>query len=1290
MSKNQESAAKKNRDAVSSTGAPTPNIRGSPGEGGVLGDIPKIKGLFKPYKGDLFGTNGNKSGGLLYLSRMNVEDDPKVKAKTEAETKRRMQILEAMEQESEEAKANKVKDPKDAHLREKKRRFAMSLATLSSKPEKRLGIVRDGAIVTLAKLSKTPDSRIRLSCAAAFNSLAMEPTLRKAMIEQGAVPAIVGMHAAPIYMIRNNCARALCNLSASPNSEEELVRQGAVPALLNLSQVSAQLMEVVMMTLLNLSCVDDRYSKIDEVNDAVIHMGGSDLTARIEKLLISAIVNLTALKSNQARLVEENVLRLLTRIQKNNPLEIQRLVATAFANLSSCSRSRGKMTDGPARVVETLLNMVEEYDDEEIKRQCALTVSRLALDVSCREKILQQSAVKALVKMSLSRTSNNTRVVETDRVCATALNVLAADGDASDKLIRDGAVDALLELMKNGDKEVRTECAHCLCVLFDYEKGIDEMIDKGAVHALIELADPNDLKTSRNCSMALYNLLSHEEAGKVSGQGILSALVKLSYSEDVVTKITCAAALWELTELDGTDPKQLIPALIKMLSEAEDSQIKGDCAAALYNLAHNDDNCELMMKYNCLEPLLTLVDSENFSTRVQCGAILSRLSFDEENRVLMSNQTIIDSLYSLSNVEPPPGEADGGIRVLKTQQRMVNAMYNISCNAPARPLLLSSGAGKFLTEFQTKPAENIRRGCAATLCNLLVEPGTEVDIMNCGAVSALLITALVASDKAETKKICVKCLYNLLSEEACHKPMVDEGVLWGFAALCKSTTDSNALTSDVSVTRICSKAFCNLACHFSKELVGSTACVKTLLWLTALEDSESKENAARGLLNVFRSMQEEDAPVAIQSIKFLKALAQDDNERVKGLVVLAFCVISQFQSVREQMKSQKALPSIDFDVIREDPELSYAYASTVCNMTSEKESLVCIVSELSILKNLLELALSVEERTVLVVAKALYACTCDRKHIPALVKAGIVQAVQELLLSETTLGSPEMKTFLGSILFNISTEADCNLDVVNKDAVQMLRLLWQNGDDEIKRTCALTCANLSCGVVNSAKIVRQQGTEMIVKLTLRDNLKNDDGMRCVAALRNLLSTSANHRPMLKEGVVEALVRLSESKVKYISLNAAASLRTMTYNEATREALIEKNAINVIIEDTNGKGGEGKQEEEEDDDLQIDSKLLQQIEAESWSNGSRGIQREGRAQELEAAPLLEGLGDRHPVLVELPEFTVEWDKVNHNAVMEEPELSRTPMDNYNKRGGGGGGGSCGGCLTCVLLQTLKIY
>ena len=173
---------------------------------------------------------------------------------------------------------------------------------------------------------------------------------------------------------------------------------------------------------------------------------------------------------------------------------------------------------------------------------------------------------------------------------------------------------------------------------------------------------------------------------------------------------------------------------------------------------------------------------------------------------------------------------------------------------------------------------------------------------------------------------------------------------------------------------------------------------------------------------------------------------------------------------------------------------------------------------------------------------------------------------------------------------------------------------------------------------------------MIAGLAMQDDLKEVDGMWCVAALRNLLSTSANHRPMLKEGVVDALVKMAESPYTFISLNATASLRSMTYNVATREALISKNAINVIIDDTNAGDA--------DDDLKIGSKLLQKIEAESWANGSRGVQREGRVEELERQPLMLGFADETgAVMIEVPFLDAGWNKVECKAEMEEPTLER---------------------------------
>lgn len=59
----------------------------------------------------------------------------------------------------------------------------------------------------------------------------------------------------------------------------------------------------------------------------------------------------------------------------------------------------------------------------------------------------------------------------------------------------------------------------------------------------------------------------------------------------------------------------------------------------------------------------------------------------------------------------------------------------------------------------------MRQGCANTLLNLGSDPGREIEITKCGAVSVLLITALVASDSDETRHACTKAMANLLCEK---------------------------------------------------------------------------------------------------------------------------------------------------------------------------------------------------------------------------------------------------------------------------------------------------------------------------------------------------------------------------------------------------------------------------------------------------------------------------------------------------------------------------------------------
>ena len=143
------------------------------------------------------------------------------------------------------------------------------------------------------------------------------------------------------------------------------------------------------------------------------------------------------------------------------------LCAKTLSNLSSCSRSRSKMA--AQRVISVLLEMAKLLD-EDIKQSCALTITRLAMDVGCCEKIIHQGAMTAIVTMSRCGFED----VATGRLCAAALRQLCITG-------------------------------------FDnhlFEKMPQSQI-KDAVKAVVSLIGP-DVRTNQDCSRTIYSLFHTE------------------------------------------------------------------------------------------------------------------------------------------------------------------------------------------------------------------------------------------------------------------------------------------------------------------------------------------------------------------------------------------------------------------------------------------------------------------------------------------------------------------------------------------------------------------------------------------------------------------------------------------------------------------------------------------------------------------------------------------------------------------------------------------------------------
>jgi hypothetical protein len=134
----------------------------------------------------------------------------------------------------------------------KRRRIALSLATLASKPDRLETIVNEGAIGAIIELSSISDPIVLKSCASAFSLLAKEPSLRKKMHDGGALQAILILSMTQNTLVRTECIKALSNLMCEDGYESKSVRDGLPYTLMKIVDMSDNI-EPVLTCLLNLT-----------------------------------------------------------------------------------------------------------------------------------------------------------------------------------------------------------------------------------------------------------------------------------------------------------------------------------------------------------------------------------------------------------------------------------------------------------------------------------------------------------------------------------------------------------------------------------------------------------------------------------------------------------------------------------------------------------------------------------------------------------------------------------------------------------------------------------------------------------------------------------------------------------------------------------------------------------------------------------------------------------------------------------------------------------------------------
>lgn len=1213
--------------------------------------------------------------GFLFLSRLNKDEGESTKV-------REKQNKSVEQEDSVLTEAKSLESAQSVVFNsEKNRRYALSLATLATKPHKRLFIVDEGAIGVLVELAAHHDKLIQVRCASAFASLTVEPTVRPRMLEEGALGMISSLaQNSNIREIKSDCCKAICNLCSVAGYEHKLAKESVPFTVMNIALAVPETHYISLMALVNLSCVPEKYTRIEDVTEALLFFFNQPtLTVDQEILLLQGFCNLSALRGNQIRLVEEGALKIIEKHYKSKNTELRRMAIEMLKNFTTDSKARLKLLE--IDIMRIVLEMSKD-PDEDIQVQVAKCFLFLAKDATFRRKIIESEAFVLILETSRAVTMK----VELGRVSAKTLKVLCEDKNLAPKLIEDGIGVALVYLMGSNDEVIQHYCTESFCALFQVVESLPTLIAQNAHETIVNLANnAKDSLTLEWCSFALYQLTESKACSyRCMETLVLPCILKLSAEGSPLTKAFCAGALAHATMTTKLDFRDSIPMLISMLNESslELVDVKRYCAQALFNLAKSDANCKIMLTGDVLTPVVELTQYKE--TKVICAGIISRLSLHPQFYDKFSQGNVLKVLLELSRVDDR-----------LTQRRVVVALSNLSQNEYLRSKLLELNPIAYIVALASERDEYLRRGCISIVCNMSYLEGSEKAIVNAGVIRTLMITSMITTDQVESRIICVKALVNLMSDRSLYQGMVDEGIIWSLSKL--------ALIDNPELIGLCAMALCRLSVEFSRHMISSPVTVRTILSLLHRDEMQLKKATARCMTNMLLETTENDDSFRKLVVENMHSIASTHDEELNELCVICLCMASQSEECRTAIVKREMINKIVASAIfSTDPTISFAYITMVSNIANNEEMRPKILDGQLIAKfqRILE---NKDPKLTLAVAKALYCISCSLDNIPKLVAQNILPFLENNFdfSDEGSPSIPALNSHLIACLYNLTVDPSVHHTLVSAGVVQLLVKTWPEArkDQKICTLVMLAITHLACGKTNSARMVDEGCTTILnfVQLAVTTpgytNYKFgiNENLRVSAAFRNLLTVVGNQRRMIEDGCLPVLIKLANyspyrtqgvttasltstsssigsmatsQEVKVVRSNSTAALKSLTYNADMRNTLLQGDAMNIIMAEIR-----------KESDLSMSASLLKELEAESWENGGRGKLKDGRSR---------GSSVTHGIFSDLLKGVT--DDVRLNVSKKDVELKKcfvsVQLEDASANGGGSGASSTANSPTRV--------
>jgi len=361
--------------------------------------------VFKPYGGDVFGTRGKYTEGMVYQSRLTRNNKKKKGLLSAFFDPGRPKVVTPREEEDD------VMSEISVDL-SSKQRCAATLCNLSSIPANISNLVNEGALDALVKLAHGDDTSVAHNCAVTLCNISADSTAALQLVRgnsissivHGGTPfdAILALTHSENEAVRSVCLMTLFRLSQIPGLEAGLVSGNIVPALMRLRHDSDVCALTMARTVFNLSNVKEVYLRIEKVIQAAVTVASSATT--IEQMICAARTFKTMGNKIdlRARLLEEGVMAattgMLTKSTDPSSMDIvdvkkskilTRLCCSILHDLASYPRNRLAMVR--EKIVGIVVNLANVPNQEDTVRGiCAGVISELAQSEGNQVQVINQ------------------------------------------------------------------------------------------------------------------------------------------------------------------------------------------------------------------------------------------------------------------------------------------------------------------------------------------------------------------------------------------------------------------------------------------------------------------------------------------------------------------------------------------------------------------------------------------------------------------------------------------------------------------------------------------------------------------------------------------------------------------------------------------------------------------------------------------------------------------------------------------------------------------------------------